>query len=215
MRSYDQYCGLAGALDLIGERWTLLVIRELATGPKRYTDLAENLPGIGTSLLAQRLKALEDHDVIGRRTLPPPAGSTVYELSSIGLELSDALVPLIRWGLTHALPPQPRASHHIRAEWSLLAFAQLPEAALAGIDASYRVEVSGKPAILRIHGSRAEILPEGAIESPDAVLRFDADVVSAIGSGRLTAGAALASGRITTEGDALAAGALITAIDAR
>ena len=77
-RSYDQYCGLAGALDLVGERWTLLIVRELMSGPKRYTDLADGLPGIGTSLLAKRLAKLESAGVATRRVLPPPAAATVY-----------------------------------------------------------------------------------------------------------------------------------------
>src|ERR1044071_6967058 len=90
-RSYNQFCGLAGALDLIGERWTLLIVRELMSGPKRYTDLADGLAGIGTSLLAKRLAKLEGAGVIERRLLPPPAAVTVYELAPAGHELGVAL----------------------------------------------------------------------------------------------------------------------------
>lgn len=213
MRAYDQYCGLAAALDVIGERWTILVVRELMTGPKRYTDLAENLPGIGTSLLAKRLKDLEDNDLIRRRTIPPPAASTVYELSDVGSELSDALMPLTQWGLRHALPAKPRPTDHLRATWSLLPFARMSDDALAGIDASYRVEVSGEVATLRISDSRAEVLSGDAVESPDVVIRLDADVIPDIGTGRLTASDAVASGRIVVDGDPAAALALMTAFD--
>src|SRR3712207_3261653 len=98
-RSYDQFCGLAKALDVLGERWTLLVVRELLLGPKRYSDLLEGLPGIGTNLLAARLKALEASGLVGRRRLPPPAASNVYELTERGRALEPAIFELIRWGL--------------------------------------------------------------------------------------------------------------------
>ena len=215
MRGYNEYCGLSCALDMIGERWTILVIRELMTGPKRYTDLAENLPGVGTSLLAKRLKALEDEGIIRKRTLPPPAASTVYELSDIGSELSDALMPLTQWGLRHALPPEPRKTDHIRATWSLLPFVRMPEEALVGIDASYRIEVSGDVATLLIHDSRAEVLVGDAVESPDVSVAVEPSVISGIGTGRLTAAEAVASGRITVEGDPDATLALMQALDGR
>src|SRR5438874_2834358 len=97
-RSYGQYCSLAHALDVVGERWTLLVVRDLLLGPKRFTDLLAGLPGIGRNLLAARLRRLEDEGVVRRRTLPAPAGSRVYELTEDGVELGLALAPLARWG---------------------------------------------------------------------------------------------------------------------
>ena len=86
-KHYDQYCPVAHALDVVGDRWALLVVRELLQGPKRYTDLAEGLPGIGTNILAARLRNLELAGVITKKTLPPPAASRVYELTDYGLEL--------------------------------------------------------------------------------------------------------------------------------
>ena len=86
-RSYDQYCPVAHALDLVGERWAMLVVKELMHGPQRYTDLAEHLPGIGTNILAARLRSLEECGVIAKRKLPPPAASRVYELTDYGREL--------------------------------------------------------------------------------------------------------------------------------
>src|SRR5919112_1963015 len=118
-RSYDQFCGLASSLDLVGERWTLLIVRELMSGPKRYTDLTDGLPGIGTSLLARRLAKLESNGVIERRLLPPPAASTVYELAPAGRELAAALAPLITWGLRHALPEAP-GDRQVSATWCVL-----------------------------------------------------------------------------------------------
>src|SRR5437667_12784383 len=83
-RSYDQFCGIARALDLVGERWAALVVRDLILGPKRFTDLRRGLPGIGTNILAARLKELERSGVVARRTLPPPAASTADELTGSG-----------------------------------------------------------------------------------------------------------------------------------
>lgn len=97
-RSYNQLCGLAYALDVVGERWTILVIRELAAGPRRFTDLMEGLPGISTNLLTERLKELEQHGVIQRRVLPPPAASMVYQLTKLGKTLEPALLELGKWG---------------------------------------------------------------------------------------------------------------------
>src|SRR3954465_14659960 len=98
-RSYNQHCAMARALDALGERWTLLVIRELLPGPKRYKDLLEGLPGIGTNLLAARLRDLEAAGAIQRRMLPPPAGAVVYELTDSGRELESVVLDLARWGL--------------------------------------------------------------------------------------------------------------------
>src|SRR5688572_17373804 len=103
-RAYDQYCPIAHALDLVGERWSLLVVRELMRGPKRYTDLAETL-GIGTNILAARLKDLEAGGIVARRTLPPPAASRVYELTDYGRGLKSAIRELAVWGARSLGPP--------------------------------------------------------------------------------------------------------------
>src|SRR3954465_12520182 len=95
---YDQFCGLASALDVVGERWTPLLVRDLALGPQRYSDLLAGLPGIGTNLLADRLPQLEAEGVVRRSPPPPPAASTVYELTDSGRELAEAMLPLAVWG---------------------------------------------------------------------------------------------------------------------
>jgi DNA-binding HxlR family transcriptional regulator len=105
VKRYEQYCPMAHALDLIGERWALLVVRELMHGPKRYTDLAERLPGIGTNILASRLRDLEAGGVIMKRTLPPPAASRVYELTEYGRDLRPAIRELALWGARSLGPP--------------------------------------------------------------------------------------------------------------
>jgi DNA-binding HxlR family transcriptional regulator len=104
-KHYDQYCPVAHALELVGERWSLLVVRELMHGPKRYTDLAEHLPGIGTNILASRLRDLEASGVVAKRTLPPPAASRVYELTDYGRELRPVMRELAFWGARSLGPP--------------------------------------------------------------------------------------------------------------
>ena len=104
-KRYDQYCGIAHALDMVGERWALLVVRELMRGPKRYTDLAEHLPGIGTNILASRLRDLEEHGIVTKRKLPPPAASRVYELTDYGRSLKGVLRELALWGAQSIGPP--------------------------------------------------------------------------------------------------------------
>ena len=106
-RSYNQYCGIARALDLIGERWALLVVRELLHGPKRYTDLAAHLPGIGTNVLAARLKELEGCGVVAKRHLPPPTPAQVYELTPYGRALKAVMRELALWGIRSLGAPQP------------------------------------------------------------------------------------------------------------
>lgn len=98
-RSYDQYCPIAYGLDVIGERWTLLVVRELGLGPRRFTDLQRGLPGMSPNLLSRRLKALEAAGILTLVMQPPPAGVPAYTLTESGIELLRALGPLVRWGL--------------------------------------------------------------------------------------------------------------------
>ncbi len=107
MKPYDQYCPVAHALDLVGERWSLLLVRELQHGPLRYSDLHERLPRCSTNVLASRLKELEAANVVTRRKLPPPAASTVYELTETGASLGPVIGALARWGLQTLGPPPP------------------------------------------------------------------------------------------------------------
>src|ERR1700759_5497108 len=106
-RTYGDSCGIARARDIVGERWALLVVRELVTGPKRFSDLRAGLPKIAPDVLAQRVRDLEAAGVVTRRRLPPPAASRVYELTEWGRELAPALVALGRWGSRAPLPAEP------------------------------------------------------------------------------------------------------------
>jgi DNA-binding HxlR family transcriptional regulator len=157
-RSYRQYCGIARALDLIGERWALLVIRELVFGPKRFTDLREGLPGIATNVLSQRLRQLERDGVVARRLLPPPAASNVYELTEYGQELVPIMLALGRWGahtMGERLPEQT-----LRPEWlavALKAYYQ-PQAA-EGISARIGFDLGDAKFTFRLDRGRLEIDP--------------------------------------------------------
>jgi DNA-binding HxlR family transcriptional regulator len=116
MRSYDEYCSLAKSLDVVGDRWTLLIIRELAMrGARRYTDLRNGLPGIATNLLAERLRELEQAGVIARENAPPPIASTLFRLTPRGEQLRPALEDLIRWGIP--LMAEQRPGDAVRSHW--------------------------------------------------------------------------------------------------
>jgi DNA-binding HxlR family transcriptional regulator len=113
-KTYNQYCAIAHTLDAVGERWTLLAVRNLLVGPKRFSDLIKGLPGISTNILTERLKVLEEHGIVTTRFLPPPAASTVYQLTERGYALVDALTALARWG-SHTLG-KPQAGQLIVPE---------------------------------------------------------------------------------------------------
>src|SRR5437867_2883487 len=134
-RAYGQYCGLAHALELVGERWALLIVRDLLVGPKRFTDLRRGLPRIPTNVLATRLKELEQSSVVRRRVLPRPAGSVVYELTRYGQGLEETVLALGRWG-TQTLG-DPRPGDILTVDALIIALRALfrPEAAL-GVQAS-------------------------------------------------------------------------------
>jgi DNA-binding HxlR family transcriptional regulator len=104
-KRYDHYCPVAHALDIVGDRWALLVVRELMQGPRRYTDLADGLPGIGTNILAARLRDLEAAGIVTKKTLPPPAASRVYDLTDYGRELKPVMRELALWGARSLGPP--------------------------------------------------------------------------------------------------------------
>src|SRR5438445_11866592 len=134
---YQQYCALARALDVAGDRWTLLIARELAPGPRRFTDLIDGLPGISRKLLTERLRALERDGIIARRELPPPAARQVYELTDDGRDLATAMAPLIAWGARRIAEREPTESFHPR--WAAVAMVVLGDREAAkGIRETYQ-----------------------------------------------------------------------------
>ncbi|MBN2081590.1 transcriptional regulator [bacterium] len=144
-RSYNQFCALALALDVVGERWTLLIVRELMLGPKRFTDIQEGLPGIGTNLLSARLKELEGLGLIHRYKLPPPAASTVYELTEKGRTLEDVITALTQWGtwlLSNKFDDLGDGDFMFRAAWAVHGMRTFYDEKLAAeLDETYEMHV--------------------------------------------------------------------------
>src|SRR3712207_5141100 len=140
---YQQYCGLARALDIAGDRWTLLIVRELLPGPRRFTDLIEGLPGVSRKLLTERLRDLERDGIIGRRDLPPPAARQVYELTGDGRDLARAMTPLIAWGFGKMGEMEP--GERFRPRWAAIGMASLADRdSAAGVHETYQYSVDGK-----------------------------------------------------------------------
>jgi len=167
-KRYDQYCPIARALDLVGDRWALLVVRELMHGPKRYTDLVDHLPGIGTNILAARLRDLEAGGVVTKRTLPPPAASRVYDLTEYGRGLRAALRELALWGARSLGPPT--AADELFPGW-LENAVDIILAPLAP-NGRFVFHVGDEVASLVDGEARA-----GAVEDADVVVTGDADGV--------------------------------------
>jgi DNA-binding HxlR family transcriptional regulator len=194
MKRYDQYCPVCHALGLVGERWALLVVRELLKGPKRYTDLADGLPGIGTNVLAARLKELEEAGIVQKRKLPPPAASTVYELTDYGKELEEPLYALARWGARSLPPPTKRQEFY--PDWGLNAFAALldPEAA-ADLSATYVVRVAEDIYTVRLDDGKVHV-ELGAASEADLDFTTDQGTFFGMASGGLDARVAAMDGRV-------------------
>ncbi len=201
-RSYDQYCTVARALDVVGERWTLLLVRELLTGPKRFKDLLGGLPGIGTNLLTGRLKALEEHGIVRRATLPPPAGSGVYELTETGRALEPVILALSRWGAS--LLDDPREGEDLRAGWAAVAVRSAVGTSVLGVrPGTYEFRIDGEPYHLRVgEGEEGAKLRQGPAQDPDLVVAGDAGTFLAVASGRLGLEEAVGFGALRVEGDA-------------
>jgi len=198
-RSYDQYCGLAKALDLVGGRWTPLLIRELIPGPRRFRDLMDGLPGIGTNLLADRLRQLQDGGVVVKRTLPPPAGSTVYDLTERGRELVPILGGLARWGFATTGPLGER--DEFRVHWLMIVRegAFRPEAGRGErITCEMRTSESDV-AHFRIDDGAFEIL-HGPADDPDLSLSGEPRTLVDLFEGAVPPEEAIANG-VELEGD--------------
>jgi DNA-binding HxlR family transcriptional regulator len=199
MRKFDQYCPMAHALSLVGERWSLLIVRELLHGPKRYTDLTHGLPGIGTNILAARLRELEACGIVQKRTLPPPAASTVYELTEYGADLKEALYALARWGARTIGPPGP--DDELYPEWGVNALPALFDAEAArGLTATYALVVDGDAFTARVlNGALDASL--GIAEDADVVVEMDMETFFGLASGVLAPRNAVKSRRARVQGN--------------
>jgi DNA-binding HxlR family transcriptional regulator len=161
---YDLYCPVAHALKLVGERWALFIVLELMRGPKRYTDLAESLPGIGTNILASRLRDLEAGGIVTKRRLPPPAASRVYELTDYGRELKPAIRELALWGARSLGPPG--VEEEVFPGW----LANAVDTVLAPLAPAGRFEFRVGDEVASLVDGEAVA---GPIEEPDVVVEGD------------------------------------------
>lgn len=197
-RSYEQICRIARALDVLGERWTLLIVRELTLGPRRYSDLLDALPGMGTSLLAARLKHLAEHDVVRRTTLPGPGHTAAYELGARGEALMPLLASLASWGGGLAPPPP---GYTDRAAWSLVAMRLTARGEAAGFTTLTELVVGEETMWLQGDGERvrAEIGP--APVKPGLRLICGKPTFYALAKGQVTVDDTVASRDLVVEGD--------------
>ena len=176
-RKYGDRCGIARALDLIGERWALLVVRELLLGPKRFTDLRAGLPHVSPDVLSQRLRELERDGIVQRRTLAPPAGARVYELTDSGMELEPVILALGRWGSTAPFPP---GDARLGVDSAILALRTLFDPSAAdGLSASYELRFGEQRFHARVADGRLEVA-RGAADDPDASIETDTGTLSAL-----------------------------------
>jgi DNA-binding HxlR family transcriptional regulator len=169
MRSYDEYCSIAKSLDVVGDRWTLLIVRELwLRGECRYTDLRNGLPGIATNLLADRLRELEHAGVIARRDAPPPIATTLFHLTPRGEQLRPVLHGLMQWGLplmTEQAPDDAVRSHWLAGALDLMLTDRRPDASPVTLE----LRTGDQPIVIATHDGaiRTQL---GPADQPDATL---------------------------------------------
>src|SRR5215213_1863398 len=197
-RRYGDACGAAQGLDLMGERWTLLLVRELLLGPKRFTDLRKGLPGISTNILADRLETLEVSGVARRHTLPPPAASKVYELTDWGRELGPVVEAIGRWG---ARSPWRSGEDEIGVDGLMVSFRTMfvPEAA-GDLEASYEIVLGDQGFGLEVEDGSIRVY-RGAPADPDARIGTDVETLGAFVYEGRDLDEALRAGEVEVGGD--------------
>lgn len=197
-RSYDQYCPLSRALDIAGERWTILIVRELLAGPRRYTDLHADLPGVSTDVLAARLKEMEHDGLVVRRRLPPPAVAAVYELTPRGRDLLPALTALADWGVADLAEPWPTDA--LRPHWfALPLMRRLAGLALPG-EGVINIQL-GEGAFHILINDAGPCYGHGLAEHSDAQLTLDRHTCLAISRGDATLLELIEKGQVSVAGD--------------
>jgi DNA-binding HxlR family transcriptional regulator len=206
-RSYSQLCGIATALDVIGDRWAALILRDLLLGPLRFGELAEGLPGIGTNTLAARLKDLEGSDVVRRELLPLPDRGTVYELTPYGRELEPILMGLGRWGTKSMgrLPPDVAT----RSRWlvaAMLAFHD--ETRLVARPTTWELRLTDGAFTVRAKGTDLTVIG-GAPDDADLVITTEDEQLHRLLTHRLDPAEAVAMGAVNVEGEVSALPRLI------
>ena len=198
-RTYGDSCGIARALDLVGERWALLVVRELLLGPKRFTDLRAALPAVSPDVLAQRLRELESVGVLTRRRLPPPAAARVYELTEWGSELEPVLVAIGRWGSRAALPEDPS---QLSPDALAVALESMFDPETAGaLEAMYRIELGEHVFTVAVAEGAVQVRRPGAAgPAPRLTIIADPGTLTAALWHGLDVGRAIRTGALTIDG---------------
>ncbi len=196
-RGYGQYCGFARALEVVGERWALLVVRDLLVGPKRFTDLLNGLPGIPSNVLTARLKEFENAGVVGRRVLPRPARAVVYELTAYGLELEAVVVALGRWGAKDLGDPRPDETITVDSLITALRTTFHPDAA-RGLLAGFELRVGEIVLHARVDDGGVEVA-QGALPRADLVIEAGPGI-RALMAGELSPAGAIANGTVHLKG---------------
>jgi len=197
-RSYRDACGTAHGLDLIGERWALLVMRELMLGPKRFSDLKADLPGISANVLTQRLEGLEETGLVRRRRLPPPAAAQVYELTDWGYEAEPIIQELGRWATRS---PGHDPSLPLSATSLMLSFRtmQSPER-VGGLTATVGFRIGDQEFVARIGGGRVQT-ERGEAAGADVLFSGAPEAIAAAVYGGVPFDALAAAGALKIEGD--------------
>jgi DNA-binding HxlR family transcriptional regulator len=209
-RSYDQFCGIAKALDVVGERWTLLMVRDLLLGPRRYGDLLAGLPGITTNLLAKRLKQLEAEGLVERTRLPAPAtSSVVYRLTPSGRELEPALHALGAWGWRYM--QKPKKGDRLDVGWLLFSLKRRFRGATRTSAVFLRAD--SRAFHLRVTPETWD-LEENRNEPFDAVLESDGPALRALFFRREPFDDLVARGRVRVTGDSQAVRSALAAVGA-
>lgn len=204
-RSYGEACRFAHALDMVGERWALLVVRELLLGPKRFTDLRTGLPNASTNILAERLRDLEGNGVVRKRRLPPPAATSVYELTEWGRELEPIVTRLGAWGARSPFPPETEA---IGPDSIVLALRSLfdPEA-VGEAGTTYEIRLGEGEDVFHVVVAPGDSATEAGVElrrgpagQHDGAIETDPGTFAALLAGQLSLDVALESGGAQIEG---------------
>ncbi|WP_164010057.1 winged helix-turn-helix transcriptional regulator [Pyxidicoccus trucidator] len=196
-RDYGQFCGLVRALEIVGERWALVIVRDLLVSPRRFTDLRQGLPRIPSNILSARLKELEEAGIVQRRLLPRPVGSVVYELTAYGHELEDVVLRLGRWGAKSLTEPGPEDIVTVDSLIMAMRSTFRPEGA-HGLDVGYELRVGEAVLHMRIDGGVLKVA-QGPLPGADLVIETG-PAIKALMTGELSPADAIASGSVKLKG---------------
>jgi DNA-binding HxlR family transcriptional regulator len=201
-RNYDQYCALAKALDVVGERWTLLLVRELFAGPQRFSDLLQTLPGIGNGLLSTRLREMQEAGLIEVTELPAPAATRVYQLTESGRRLDEAVTALGRWGASFLGPPGATLHHHpLWLLQSLAAHTRRSSANTPGLSRlDIDIQLDGQRHHLRLRSGRV-IAGRGPHHEPQACITTTSETLYALSRRQTQIEDAMSEGKLEVSGD--------------